>query len=240
MRKPFTLIELLIVISIIAILAGLLLPALNRARTTARKISCVSNMKQIGTGLQLYTDAYREFIPTYKRGWHNLILPMISNHQRVFTCPGSPAASGPPKSLFFMVTIGINACGDTTNRAFLGHDGVKYIDWKWSQIKVPSTLIYAVDSVGNDTSKYPASNVNGGYTDWMNGGSRVHFYNCAMVSGTTNHYEFANHHNSVNFLFMDMHADSMPPGKVYLMKVKDFYGDCRPLRINPVNQQYFY
>lgn len=240
MKKRFTLIELLIVISIIAILAALLFPALNRARTMAKKIFCISNVKQIGTGLQLYCDAYQEFIPTYKRGWYNQLLPMLSNNQKVFTCPGSPAASGPVKTLFFMITIGINACGDTTNRAFLGHNGSKYIDWKLSQIKVPSTLIYAGDCVGNDTSKYPASNVNQGYTDWMNGGTRVHFYNCSMLSGTTNHYEFSNHHDSVNFLFMDMHADSMKPSKVYQMKLIDFYGDYRPFRINPNNQKYFY
>lgn len=66
LKKGFTLIELLVVIAIIAILAAILFPVFAQAREKARQTQCLSNTKQIGTALQLYTDDYDETVPFMK------------------------------------------------------------------------------------------------------------------------------------------------------------------------------
>ena len=62
-RKFFTLIELLVVIAILAILASMLLPALTRSRVAAQRTKCLSNLKQLGQAMALYTADYEEQIP---------------------------------------------------------------------------------------------------------------------------------------------------------------------------------
>lgn len=98
-RNGFTLIELLVVIAIIAVLAALLVPAVQRGLMTARRTACISNMRQIGLGLTMYCNDHAGWYPKTTHGvpqgdqihtWIFTLAPYLNDVDDIRLSPGDP------------------------------------------------------------------------------------------------------------------------------------------------------
>ena len=171
-RQHFTLIELLVVVAIIAILAAILLPALSRARDTARKSVCTSNVKQCMLAYRMYVDDHagwgaapfhnvdktwgRKLWPDdatdFELLWSKVLFYMgYQKNRPAFTCPGLPAAYTHSN---WWETYGIYADWSTRVRTWMNRDLVS-LD---PNVKDPGIREIAFDALSTwpETSEAPA------------------------------------------------------------------------------------
>lgn len=216
----FTLVELLVVISITALLIAILLPALRQARAAARQTQCLSQLKQITTAVSMYQVDHEDYIPPWidrtqspTQYWTQQLVGYAGNQARMWVCPDSPETGSvtlaeieagfqyDPASLDFrtrmrdVTTLGINVT-DTQPGSF-------YETYhRSSQLSTINSqpVVYAGDTTGTDADHYDPKNPNGhGYMNrWIYPNQGFSFFPRHVGSG-------------VNLLFTDGHAATTTP-----------------------------
>lgn len=169
-RRAFTLIELLVVIAIIAILAAILFPVFAQAREAARMTACLSNMRQIGTGMNMYLQDYDETLPAADWGnawvgppytvfafqtgagsgaptWADVFQPYLKN-TKVLKCPsdssGNPVVGG-AQILGEPLSYGLNYYFYRTLSGFRGNSNGGTL----AEIQAPASKIYITEVQSN-------------------------------------------------------------------------------------------
>ncbi|MFW5868006.1 MAG: DUF1559 domain-containing protein [Armatimonadota bacterium] len=201
MRKGFTLIELLVVIAIIAILAAILFPVFARAREKARQASCLSNVKQLGLAIMMYTQDYDETL-FYSNNhghphtlWAEVIYPYVNNYQ-VFLCITGGGRTGPNEWNY----------GDTWSFPVNpGYGWNTHLAGKaLAEIDKPADVITIGDCSHEAFANLP------GRIAWAKASDRVHYSDGyhAWPNGNSDYMkdEFSRHNGGENHAYADGHA----------------------------------
>ncbi len=169
--SAFTLIELLVVIAIIAILAAMLLPALGRAKAKAQATECLSNVRQWGMGIRMYTDDFNEFFPyegaigniatgNNSNAWYNTVPPLISQDRLADLYQQNRIPAPGKKSFFMCPTAGNPTNTPSITSAYFAYGFNNRMDpngtaqFKISQVTHPSDTVVFTE---NSESAFPSA-----------------------------------------------------------------------------------
>jgi len=182
-RANFTLVELLVVISIIAILSGLLLPALSKAREKGKEIACQSRLKQWHVGIMYYVDDYDGWVtPHYIGAWWMNNLCGLYFGTALLCCP----SDNEPKVVWLAFTYNGTKIDGSTPMSYAHNRRYGYLPDGYPAVKAyfvkkPSERHIMAD--GATPHSYDGATSSGLYLSWLSG----------RHSGRTNFLYFDSH-----------------------------------------------